>query len=81
MLYIVCYIIRVARNSTQEDKEVTVKQFRKKTDIARKYGRVNLENGAVLYYDGSDLWSICDKYGNTVDTACKPEKLEYIFEE
>lgn len=60
---------------------MTVKQFRKKIDMARKYGRANLENGSVLYYDGSASWSICDRYGNTIDTACRPAKFEYIFEE
>lgn len=61
---------------------MTVKQFRKKVETARKYGKANLANGSVLHYWGegdSIVWSIWDKYGNTVDTACNPKKLEYLY--
>ena len=62
---------------------MTVKQFRQKVDIARKYGSAKLENGSWLdywEYGGSAAWSIKDRYGNTVDTACNPKRLEYLFE-
>lgn len=62
---------------------MTVKQFREKVEIARRYGKAVLENGSVLHYfgkGGSFSWSLRDKYGNTVDTAVCPEQLEYLYE-
>ncbi len=62
---------------------MTVKQFRKKVDIARKYGKANLDNGSVLHYfgpGGSIVWSIRDRYNNTVDVAFNPKDLEYLYE-
>ncbi len=61
---------------------MTVKQFRKKVEIARKYGKANLEGGNKLYYygpGGSFNWALHDKYGNTVDVAYNPEQLEYLY--
>lgn len=62
---------------------MTVKQFRKKVEIARKHGKATLENGSVLHYFGpghSVVWSLRDKYGNTVDTAYNAKHLEYLYE-
>ena len=61
---------------------MTVNQFRKKVEIARKYGKAKLDNGSVLYYygpGGSIIWSLKDKYGQTVDTAYDPKQFEYLY--
>jgi hypothetical protein len=60
---------------------MTVKQFRKKVEIARKYGKANLEDGYTLHYYGpGSYWALRDdKSGNTVDVAYHPEQLEYLY--
>lgn len=58
---------------------MTIKQFRKKVDIARKYGEAKMENGSVLRFTGNS-WSIRDKNGNTVDIADAPKQLDYLYE-
>ena len=60
---------------------MTVKQFRKKADIALKCGEAALDDGCVLYYHGPQYgWSLHDKDGQTVTTAYSPEQFEFLFE-
>ena len=60
---------------------MTIKQFRKKVAIARKFGMAFLGHGAKLYYEKGDSypWTMLDKNGVTVDVAETPEQLEYLF--
>lgn len=58
---------------------MTIKQFRKKADIAKKNGMVKLEDGDILYYFEKHGWSIHDKNDNTIDTADTLIKLEYLL--
>lgn len=67
----------------RKGRKMTVKQFRQKADIARKYGQAKLDNGCKLLYHGlggSCPWALRDKYGNTVDVADDPKELEYLFD-
>jgi hypothetical protein len=61
---------------------MTVKQFRKKVLVAREGGSAVLDDGVVLYcFKGArEEFSLRDRYGNTVDTAYSPERLEYLYE-
>ena len=60
---------------------MTVKQFRVKARVARESGSAALDDGGVLYYfKGTGEFSLRDRYGNTVDTAYYPERLEYLYE-
>lgn len=63
--------------------KMTVKQFRKKVDIARQYGEAKLDSGCTLLYFGpccSYSWSLRDEEGNTVDIVNDPKELEYLFD-
>ena len=59
---------------------MTVKQYRKAVDIARRYGSAKLKTGCTLYYHGAHEWSINDKDGQTIDTASSPSAFEYLFD-
>ena len=58
---------------------MTVKQFRKKAQIARKCGEAWLDDGMVLYFWGN-YWSVRAKDGNTVSVADTSKGLEFLFE-
>ena len=60
---------------------MTIKQFRKACDIARRYGEAKLDDGSILCYHGPSYgWAIRSKNGNTVATAYDPKKFEYLFD-
>lgn len=59
---------------------MTVRQFRKQVEVARRCGEAYLPDKSRLYCWGDGEWSIRDRYGNTVDTAHRPEDLEYLFD-
>ena len=62
---------------------MTIKQFRRKVEIARLYGEAYLGDGCTLIYHGpggSGNWAVRNKDGNTVDVADVPCKLEYLFD-
>lgn len=56
---------------------MTVKQFHKKIEVARKHGRATLNETTTLYYHGRD-WSIEHKNGNTIDVSYDPRSFEYL---
>jgi hypothetical protein len=64
----------------KEDRTMTVKQYRKAVQIARKYGRASLDNGCILHYYGPHGWAIHEANGQTVDTASNPSAFEYLFD-
>lgn len=59
---------------------MTVKQFRKKVEIARKCGKAHINDNCVLYYYRDRLFSLVSSDGNVIDTTYRPETLEYLFE-
>ena len=59
---------------------MTVKQFRRKVEVALRCGMAYLPDKSRLYYDEDGEWTIRDRYGIAVDTAHRPEDLEYLFD-
>lgn len=57
---------------------MTVKQFRAKVKIARKYGQADLGNGLTVCFTGFH-WAI-RREKETITTADSPDKLEYMFD-
>lgn len=61
----------------------TLKQYKRKVEIARRTGEAILQDGCRLRYyrrGCGEVWSIRDKHGNTIDTADTPKALEYLFD-
>lgn len=62
---------------------MTVKQFRRKGQVARENGSAVLDDGGVLLYcfmGAREEFCLRDRNGNTVDTAYTLERLEYLYE-
>ena len=59
---------------------MTVKQFQKKCEVARRTGEAKLEGGCILYFHG-DTWSLKSRNGNIFDTAYNPKSFEYICDD
>lgn len=53
---------------------MTVKQFERKADSARRYGSAVLEDGDVLICHAACDWSLRRTDGGTIDTAHDPSK-------
>ena len=62
---------------------MTKLQFKKKAQIALRYGIARLDDGYILYYwggPGSIRWSLENDEGNTIKTAVHSYELEFLFD-
>lgn len=62
---------------------MTKLEFRKKAQIALRYGIARLDDGYILYYWGgpdSIRWSLENEEGNTIKTAVHSYELEFLFD-
>lgn len=57
---------------------MTVKQFRRKAEIARECGEALLPGGCILVCHCPGDWSLIAPDGNVIDTAWTPDVFEHI---
>ena len=64
---------------------MTMRQYQRKIEIARKCGSADLGDGATLYYQHPDYpgvpghtWSLVHEDGNVIDTGWNPNKFSYV---
>ena len=58
---------------------MTIAQFKKKIEVARKNGYASLPNGEILYYRGNNEFAIYDCNGNCVEVSKNgATNLEYL---
>lgn len=60
---------------------MTVKQYARRVELARKYGCAELADGYELIRWSNGSWSVRHKDGSTLETDWYPERFEYLFVE